>query len=736
MGSEVLETAKLSRRSLLVGTVAAGGGLAIGFDANVLGLATAQGVGGAAEDVGLWVRLKRNNDIIVRMARSEMGQGTITGLAQLVVEELEGDWKKVRYEFIDPLESHQKKAPWGDFTTVGSRGIRNSQDYVRQGGAVAREMLKQAAAAQWKAQVSDIRCENSILTHVPTGRKLSYGQVASAAAKLPPPDPKSMTLKDRKDWKLAGKPLARLDTADKLIGKTVYTTDIKLPGMLNAAIKDAPVFRTKIRSFDDAKAKGMPGVKKVVKVGDTAVAVIADTWWHAKKAIDAVTIVYEDTPNSRLQQAAIEGGLREGLTSATGVFVGNRQGDVAKAMEGLPRKFEATYQTQYVNHATLEPMSCVALVTPDKCELWCGTQSGQGSHAAAATASGLPLDKVSVNRVMLGGGFGRRGAPQDFVTQSVLVAKEMPGVPVKMIWSREEDMTHGWYRPIGACKLSAGLDANGDLQALHIRLAAPSILATVRPEALAKDGSDPSQFQGWFPGGTESPFGYMAVPNILIEAAMRNTNVPVAFWRGVNTNQHAIFTECFIEELAKFAGKDSLEFRRKILAKNPKHLGVLNAVMEKAAELKPAAGQHRGIAVFAGYGSYIAAAADVSVSERGRAKVHRVIIGTNCGHVVNPDQVKAQIEGSVAYGLGALMHQEITIKDGAVVEKNFDTFPSLMMDEMPDVISVLVPTYDFWGGVGEPTICVTAPAVLNAIFHATGKMPRTMPLRKLKLREA
>jgi isoquinoline 1-oxidoreductase beta subunit len=730
----MMKTPKVTRRNFLVGSAAAGGGLAIGLELGGFTDAFAQGARNASADVGIWVRIKPNNDIIVRTARSEMGQGTVTGLAQLIVEELEGDWKKVKFEYVTPGESHAKKAAWGDFNTVGSRGIRNSHDYVRRGGAVARTMLIQAAAERWKVPAAEIKAENSVLTHAKTGRKLTYGQVAAAASKLTPPDPKSMTLKDPKTWKIAGKPLARLDTPDKLTGKQPYTTDIKLPGMLSAVVIDAPVFNTKVRSFDDSKAKTMPGVKKVVKVGNTGVAVVADTWWHAKKAMDAVKITYEDTPNSKVQQATIWSQLQEGLTSKQGVFTANRQGDALKAIESAPRKFEATYQTQYVNHATMEPMSCVARYSPDKCEVWVGTQNGQGAHAAAARVAGLPLDKVEVYKQLLGGGFGRR-ARTDYVEQAVDIAKQMPGTPVKLIWTREEDMVQGRYRPIGMCKLTAGLDANGDLQGLHIRLSAPSILTSVRPAALGKDGSDPTQFQGWFPGGTESPFGYMAVPNILIEAAMRNTHVPVSFWRGVNCNQHAVFTECFIEEVAKAAGKDPIEFRRKILAKNPKHLGIFNAVIEKADVKKPlAAGRHRGVSVFSGYGSYCAAVAEVSVSDRGRAKVHRLIVGTNCGHVVNPDQVRAQIEGSVAYGLGALFHQENTVKDGAMVEKNFDTFPSLLMDEMPRIESVLAPTNDFWGGVGEPTIMVAAPAVLNAIFHATGKMPRSMPLKSRNLR--
>ena len=723
----------VSRRGFMIGTAAAGGGLAIGLDAGLLGLATAQNAGNTANEVGIWVLIRPNNDVVVRVTRSEMGQGTITGLVQLVAEELEADWRRMKWEYITPGESHAKKAQWGDFVTTGSRGIREAQDKVRRGGAVALAMLKQAAANEWKVPVAEIKAERGVLTHA-SGKKTTYGRVAAAAAKLPAPDPKTVTLKDPKTWTIAGKSLPRVDTAEKLTGKQLYTTDLKLPGMLNAVIKDAPVFRTKVSSFDDSKAKGMPGVRKVVKVGDTGVAVIADTWWHAKKALDAVTIAYEDTPNAKLSQAQIVAGLNEGLTSSTGVFAGNRQGDALKAMEGAARKIELTYATQYVNHATMEPMSCVARYTPERCDVWVGTQNGQSAHAAAAGAAGLPLDKVEVHKQLLGGGKGRR-AQVDYVQQSVRIAKEMPGVPVKLIWSREEDMAQGRFRPIGVCKMTAGLDANGDIQALHVRLAAPSILTSVRPEALSKDGSDPVAFQGWFPGGTESPFGYMAIPNILIEHAMRNTHVPVSFWRGVNCNQNAVFTECFIEEVAKAAGKDSLEYRRKLLAKAPKHLGILNAVIEKASYTKPLpAGQHRGMAVFAGYGSYCAAVAEVSVSERGRAKVHRVVIGTNCGHVVNPDQVKAQIEGSVAYGLGALFHQENTIKDGAAVEKNFDTFPSLLIDEMPVVESVLAPTHDFWGGVGEPTIMVAAPAVLNAIFHATGKMPRSMPLKSRNLR--
>ena len=738
MTTTTMNKTRLSRRGFIIGSAAAGGGLAIGFN---VGDAFAQkAADGAATEVGVWVAIRPNDDIVVRMARTEMGQGTITGLAQLVVEELEGDWKKVKWEYVTPGQSHARKRAWGDFGTGGSRGIRESHDYVRRGGAVGRQLLIQAAADGWKAPATECKAEDSVITHTPSGRKTTYGKVAAAASKLPVPsadDVKAIKLKDPKTWKVAGKPLPRLDTADKLTGKQVYTMDLKLPGMLNAAIKDAPVFKAKVKSFDDAKAKGMPGVKKVVQVGNSGVAVIADTWWHAKKALDTITVTYEDSPSFKVNQAQIIAGLDEGLTGTKGVFVGNKQGDFAKGIEGAAKKVEATFYTPFVNHGCMEAMTCAAKVTADNCEVWCGTQNGEGSHAAASEASGLALDKCEVYKQFPGTGFGRRGASQDYVTQAVLIARQMPGTPIKLIWSREEDMTHGFYRPVGKCKLTAGLDDKGNVEALHVRISAASILSTVAPQRLGKDGSDLTAFQGLNPGGTEGPFGYTTIPNLLVEYAMRNSHVPIGFWRGVNNNQNAIFMECFMEEVAKAAGKDPLEFRRAMLKNSPKHLAVLNAVAEQGGYGKPLPpGVFRGISQMAGYGSFVAGLAEISVSDRGQLKVHRLVIGTNCGHVVNPDQVKCQIEGSVAYGLGAMLYQENTLKNGAMVEQNFDTFGALRIDEMPKVESVIVPTNDFWGGVGEPTIMVAAPAVLNGIFHATGKMPRSMPLKNVKLRSA
>jgi isoquinoline 1-oxidoreductase beta subunit len=730
--TDIMDTANVSRRGLLVGGAAAGGGLALGF--NMLGAtgAAAQRAGAAGTEINAWVVVRPNDDVVIRIAHSEMGQGTLTGLAQLVAEELEADWKKVKYEFVNPGRNLKAKRRWGADASVGSRGIRTSHLYVRQGGAAAREMLVAAAAAQWKVPASELKAEKGRITHGASKRSTTYGKVAAAAAKLPAPDAKSIKLKDPKTWTIAGKPLGRLDTAGKINGSTTFSMDVKLPGMLNAAIKDAPVFGVKLKSFDDSKAKGMPGVKKVVKVDDSGVAVIADTWWHAKKALEAVTVVYEDSPSMKVSQSDIVANIKEGLTGDKGVFVGNKKGDAAKGIESAAKKVEGTFFASYVHHATMEPMNATALVTADKCEVWCPTQIGSASLAAASKASGLPIAQCEVHKQFLGGGFGRR-ARTDYVEQAVLIAKQMPGTPIKLIWTREEDMTHGFYRPIGECKLTAGLDKDGNLEALHMRISAASILSSVAPARLNKDGSDPVAFQGLAPEGR---FGYN-VPNLLIEHAMRNSHVPVSFWRGVNCNQNAVFVECFIEEVAKAAGKDPLEFRRKLLANSPKHLGVLNAVAEKADYGKPLpAGVHRGISVFMGYGSYCAAVAEVSVSDRGRLKVHRLVVGSNCGHVASEDQVRAQIEGSVAYGLGALYYGENTIKDGAMEQTNFHDFEVLRMDEMPKIETVLAPTYDFWGGVGEPTIMVAAPAVLNGIFHATGKMPRTMPLKNVKLRDA
>jgi isoquinoline 1-oxidoreductase beta subunit len=502
--------------------------------------------------------------------------------------------------------------------------------------------------------------------------------------------------------------------------------------MLHAAIKACPVFGGKLASFDDSKVLGRPGVRRVVRVDDASVAVVADTWWRAKTALEALPIVWDEGPNASQSSASIAESLREGLTAQL-VYAFRDEGDAPKAIAGAARKVEAVYSTPFLAHATMEPMNCTAKISADKAEVWVATQNGEGSLAALSEASGLPLAQCEVYKHDLGGGFGRRGGNQDFVTQATLIAKQFPDIPVKMIWSREEDMTHDSYRPISQCKLSAGLDENGKLVGLHVRVSGQSINARVNPSAIKDGYKDERQLQGYTDKPGDAQLGY-SVPNLLIEYAMRNTHVPVGPWRGVNTNQNGVYMECFMEEVARAAGADSLEFRRALMSKHPKHLAVLNAAAEKGDWGKPLpAGVHRGIAQFMGYGSYSAAVAEVSVSAGGKVKVHRMVLALNCGHAVNPQQIAAQVEGSVAYGLSAAFYGECTVKDGHMVETNFHDYPILKLAEMPKVETVIVPTYDFWGGVGEPTICVVTPSVLNAIFAATGKPVRSLPLRHLGL---
>ncbi len=723
-------TTNLSRRKFIVGSAAAGGGLALGIPLPFgIGEAAAQGASGT--EINAWVVVRPDDTCVVRIARSEMGQGTLTGLAQLVAEELECDWKKIATEHVFPGQNLAHKRVWGEMATGGSRGIRTSQDYVRRGGAAARIMLLQAAADQWKVPVGELGASDGVITHSASGRKTTYGKVALAAAKLTPPDPKSIKLKDPKDWKIAGKPMKRLDTADKLNGSKVYAIDVKLPGMLLAAVKASPVHGGKLSSYDEAKVSQMPGVKGVVKVHDNAVAVVADTWWRAKTALEALPIVWDEGANASQSSATIAERLKEGLT-ADDAFADTNNGDALKAIAAAAKKVDAVYSTPFLSHATMEPMNCTAVVTADKVEVWTATQSAEGSLAAACEEAGVPLANGEVHKLDLGGGFGRRGGTQDYTRQAVAIAKQFPGVPVKLIWSREEDQAHDFYRPISQCKMSAGLDESGKLVGMHIRVSGQSINALLNPGAI-KEGKDTRQLQGLWKEPGDAQFGY-SVPNLRIEYAMRNTHMQVGPWRGVNTNQNGVYLECFIEEVARAAGADSLEFRRSMMQDYPRHLGVLNAVAEKAGWGKPLpAGVHRGIAQFMGYGSYSAAVAEVSVSPEGTVKVHRMVLGVNCGHVVNPDQVAAQVEGSAAYGLSAAFYGEMSVERGRMVELNFDKYQILRLAEMPKVETVLVPSYDFWGGVGEPTICVVAPSVMNAIFAATGKPVRSLPLKNVKL---
>ncbi|HEV7335391.1 MAG TPA: molybdopterin cofactor-binding domain-containing protein [Bosea sp. (in: a-proteobacteria)] len=720
---------KLSRRSLLAGSAAAAGAFTFGFSVPFADEAQAQG---ATPEINAWVVVQSDDKVVIRIARSEMGQGTLTGLAQLVAEELECDWAKVTTEYPTPGQNLARNRVWGNFSTGGSRGIRESHDYVRKGGAAARIMLVQAAAAEWKIPAAECSVSKGVISHKASGRSLRYGEVAAAAAKLSPPT--EVPLKDPKDWTIAGKPLKRLDTADKTNGKKIYGMDFKLPGMLNAAIKDCPVFGGKVKSFDAAKVKDMPGVKHVLPVGDSAVAVVADTWWRAKTALDALPIVWDEGEHAKVSSESIAAWLKEGL-DAPQAAVGNQVGDVKAAIAGAARTVEQVYSYPFQNHACMEVMNATALYTPERCEVWTPTQNGEAALAATSEASGLPLAKCEAYKIDLGGGFGRRGAVHDWVRQVVAIAKQIPGTPVKLIWSREEDMLHGRFHPVTQCKLTGALDRDGNLTGLHMRISGQSIVAGIFPQNI-QNGRDPAVFQGLNPPGPEASIGY-TVPNLLIDHAMRNPHVPPGFWRGVNLNQNTIYLECFIDELAHATGKDPLEFRRALMKNHPKHLAVLNAVAEKAGwGTKAPDGVHRGICQTMGFGSYVAAVAEVSVSPEGKLKIHKITAATDPGHAVNPAQIERQVEGSFVYGLSAALFGECTVKDGRIVEENFDSYPVMRLEDMPAVETVIVPSGGFWGGVGEPTIAVAAPAVLNAIFAATGKRVRSMPLRHTDLRKA
>ncbi len=716
-------TIAASRRAFLKASAALGGGLALEFS---FPLASAAAPGVAATEVNAWILIHPDDKVVIRIARSEMGQGTLTALAQLVAEELDCDWARVSTEFASPNESVRRNRIWGSMSTGGSQGVRSSHDYVRKAGASAREMLVSAAAAQWKVPASECSADRGVISHRPTGRKLRYGDVAAAAARLAPP--RDVKLRDPKDWKIAGKPVHRLDIPDKVLGKPVFAVDVALPGMLHASIAQCPVFGGKVASVDARDAEKVRGVKKVVREQDF-VAVVADSWWRANEALKKLKIQWDVGSNGKASNETIEAMLRQGLADAN-LPRARETGNVKSAMAGAARVVEAEYRSPYLNHATMEPQTCTAWFKPDGfLEVWTSTQNGEASLAAAAATAGLPPERVEVHKMMLGGGFGRRGGPQDFVRQGVAIAKVMPGVPVKMMWSREEDMQHGFYRPASIVQMKAGLDAQGRLIALHTKIACPSIVRTLAPQATIPGGIDNSAVRAF----SDMPY---AVPHQQVDYAMRNGHVPVGYWRAPG-QQNEFYRESFIDELAALAGKDPVEYRLAMLKEGDKNRLVLEAVA-KAAGWGSAlpAGVHRGVAIANGFGSFAAEVAEVSVDSKGVVKVHRVVVAIDSGHVVNPDTCRAQAESNVVFGLGAVLYQENNVRDGRIAESNFHDFPLPTIAEMPKVETVLVPTGGFWGGHGEPAILPLAPAVCNAVFRATGKRVRSLPLKHHDLRKA
>jgi isoquinoline 1-oxidoreductase beta subunit len=710
----------LSRRSFLAGVSAAGGGL-------TLALAVPFGPAVAAEDapeITAWLLVAADNAVVIRVARAEMGQGAQTGLAMLVAEELECDWSKVRTEFVSAGENFRRGRIWGDMTTGASRSIAESQLYLRQAGATAREMLIAAAAARWNVPASECVARMSMITHERSGSSVTFGAVAEDAAKLTPPT--DVKLKEPSEWTLAGTPRRRLDVPDKVTAQPVYAIDVRLPGMLYAAIAHCPVFGGTPKAVDDKAIATMPGVRRVVRLRD-AVAVVADSWWRAQRALDALPIVWDDRGNGDLSSAGIAAKISAALGAET-AQVGRADGDVTAGLQRATRRIAADYAVPFLAHATMEPQTCTAHVKNGRVEVWVPTQGATTALAIAAGAAGVPNENVTVHGTMLGGGFGRRGAIQEFVRQAVVIAKEV-GEPVKLVWSREQDIRHDVYRPVSMARLTAGLDAEGMPTAWTIRLAGPSFVAALVPN-FGTSFVDRSFLSGL------ADEKHYDVPNYLVDYVIQPTPVPLGVWRAINYTQNVFYKESFVDEMAHAAGIDPYLYRRRLLRDSPKSLAVLDAAAKKADwSAPPPQGVFRGIAVTEACGSFCAQVVEVSVA-RGDVRVHRVVSALDCGHVVNPLSVEMQTQGAVIFALTAALYGEITIKNGGVEQSNFDGYEMLRMADAPKVETVLVSSGDFWGGAGEPPVPPLAPALCNAIFAATGKRIRSLPVKNQDLTKA
>jgi isoquinoline 1-oxidoreductase beta subunit len=710
------------RRSFLASIAAVGGSLALGFEIPFDTRAVQASVG--SREITAWIVIEPDETVIIRVAKSEMGQGSFTALPMLVAEELECDWSKVRAEFAPPHENRKRNRVWGNMSTGASRSISASQNELRRAGATARAMLIAAAATRWNVPMTECTAAQGVITHGLSGRSVTFGAIAAAAADMKPPT--QVALKDPKDWKLIGTRQRRLDVPDKIAGKPIYAIDVQLPNMLCAAIVQCPVFKGTLKAVDDTGLAGMKGIRQVVKLPD-AVAVVADSWWRAKKAAEALPVTWDFGHNSEVSSGTIRAQVKAGL-SADDARIGRTDGDVDHALGQAVKRIEADYEVPFLGHATMEPQNCTAHVTADLVEVWAPTQDGETALAIAADAAGMSPDKVVIHKMMLGGGFGRRGIFQDFVRQAVLIAKAV-GQPVKLVWTREEDIRHDFYRPVAMARMIAGLDANGMPIAWKIRTSGQSIIAAVSPRVM-QFGVDRNFLQGLL---EDMPY---EVPNYLVDFAMRNSHVPVGVWRSVNHSQNAFFKESFVDEMAFAAGVDPYLFRRKLLAKKPRELAVLEAAAKQAgwgASLP--SGTFRGMALHNSQSSVCAQVVDASVGVDGKVRVHRVVSAIDAGHVVNPLTIELQTESAVVFGLTAALYGEITIKDGRVEQANFHDYPMLRLAEMPQVETVIVPG-DGWGGVGETAVPPLAPALCNAIFAGTGKRIRSLPIKNHDLRSA
>jgi len=701
-----------SRRSFLRTGAAAGGGLLLSFSLPLAGKAQSK-----AFEPNAFVRIGVDGKVVMTMPYVEMGQGTYTSIPMLIAEELEVDLKQVQVEHAPPNPKlYGNPALGGEQVTGNSSAIRAAWQPLRQAGAVARTMLVAAAAKRWNVDPSSCRAQAGEVLHVPSGRKLKYGELAADAARMPVPQ--DVELKQPKDFRLIGTSAKRLDTPAKVNGTAVYGIDVRPPGVKIATLAQSPVFGGRLKGVDDAAAKAVKGVRQVVRLDD-AVAVVADHMGAAKKGLAALKIEWDDGPHAKLTTADIAADLEQ-ATLKPGPVAQNI-GDVDKAMAGATTKVEATYQLPFLAHAAMEPMNCTAHVAKDRCEVWIGTQVVARCHAAAAKTAGLPLDKVVVHNHLLGGGFGRR-LEVDAVVRAVEIAKHVDG-PVKLVWTREEDIQHDMYRPYWLDRLSAGLDANGRPVAWHNRYAGSSVISRWAPPWF-NNGLDPDSTEG----AINLVYGF---PNLHVEyLRVEPPGIPTAFWRSVGPSHNVFVTESFIDELAAAAKQDPVAYRRALLDKSPRARVVLDLAAEKAGwGQKLPEGVGRGVSLQFAFGSYMAQVAEVEVAKDGSVRVRRVVCAVDCGSVVNPDTVRAQLQSAVIFGISAALWGEITLKGGRVEQSNFDSYRVIRIDEAPAAIDVhLVQNNEAPGGIGEPGTSAIVPAVANAIFAATGKRLRKMPI--------
>ncbi len=709
----------LSRRRFLRSSALAGGGLVLGvYLPPLASRAGAELAKSESFQPNAFLRIGADESVTVIANHSEMGQGIYTGLAMIVAEELDADWKQVRVEAapVDPIYNH---TVYGAQITGGSTSTWTEWERLRKAGASARAMLVAAAAELWEVSPNSCDARDGHAVHKDSGRRLSYGQLVDRASRLSPP--KSVALKDPKNFKLIGKPTKRLDTPAKVDGTAVFGLDVTVPGMLIALVARPPVFGGKAKSIDDTATKHVPGVRHVVEI-DRGVAVVADGFWAAKKGREALRISWDDGPLASLNTAT-QGEEYAELAKKPGA-VARKEGDADAAMAKAAKTLEAVYELPYLAHAPMEPLNCVADVRPDGCDIWTGTQGQTFDHHAAVAITGLKPEQVKLHTTLLGGGFGRRAViDAHFVSEAVQISKSIKA-PVKVIWTREDDIRGGYYRPRAHHTIAAGLAANGSTLAWKHGIVCQSFaVGTPFENAIVKDGIDETAVEG----AADLPY---QIPNLAVTWQIAPAGVPVIWLRSVGHTHTAFVVESFMDELAHAAAKDPLEYRRAMLTKHPRHKRVLELAAEKAGWGSPLPEGHgRGIAVHESFGSFVADVAEVSVSEAGIVRVHRVVCAIDCGPVVNPDSIRAQMEGCIAFGLTAALYGEITFEDGRVRQRNFHDYPILRMNEMPAVDVHIVDTTDKMGGVGEPGVPPVAPAVANAIFSATGRRVRRLPIR-------